>query len=311
MSLETPSTVGALGLASEPAQLTAFITASNSVDTSVVREALRERGYAPFSLDEVEARGRSIPELLKEYVSKADLVVAVIGDDPTTKNVYYELGFAQAWDKRVLALTHSGLIPQPQGIACLRIDPANREAIDFGLDMILAAPKEKSRSPRGDGFQTRPIGDLADELLDRFRRDRDKIPEVEIREIVAQAINASGVSALSRSMKVRGGIADLAIWSDDLEPWIGNPLIVEIKRDLGGERSVHQAVSQLSRYLDASTAPFGLLVCGELRIDPEMNASIPPNIIVVSLEQFLGSLKTTSFGNYMLQRRNERVHARR
>jgi hypothetical protein len=307
MSLETPSTVGALGLAPEPAHLTAFITASNSVDTSVVREALRERGYAPFALDEVEARGRSIPELLQEYVSKADLVVAVIGDDPTTKNVYYELGFAQAWDRRVLALTPSGLDPQPRGIVCLRIDPANREAIDFGLDVILSAPKERSRSARGDGFLTRPIGDLADELLDRFRRDRDTITGVEIREIVTRAIKASGVSVVSQSITDLSGAPDLAVWSDDFEPWLGNPLLVGIRRDLGGN-DFHRAVSQLSDHLNASTAPWGLLVCGDLRIDPGMNDLIPPRLIVVSLAQFLVSLKTTGLGNYLLHKRNARVH---
>jgi len=44
--------------------------------------------------------------------------------------------------------------------------------------------------------------------------------------LIADAIRASGVPIVSTSRK-GDHVVDLAVWSDDLAPWVGNPLVVE------------------------------------------------------------------------------------
>src|SRR5438046_2281272 len=82
----------------------ALISAPLTVDTSVLRRAMEERGITPLELDEVDAQGRSIPELLEDSLQRADFVVVVIGGGKANENVLFELGFAMALKKRILAL---------------------------------------------------------------------------------------------------------------------------------------------------------------------------------------------------------------
>jgi hypothetical protein len=58
----------------------AFLSAPPTVDTTVLRRAMEDRGIVPFELDEVAAGGRSIPELLEDSLKRADFVVAVVGN---------------------------------------------------------------------------------------------------------------------------------------------------------------------------------------------------------------------------------------
>ena len=76
-----------------------------SVDTSVIRHALESsRGIAPYEIDDLATAGVSIPEILEDCITCADLVVAVIGGGKAKENVLFELGFATALNNRILAL---------------------------------------------------------------------------------------------------------------------------------------------------------------------------------------------------------------
>jgi hypothetical protein len=88
-----------------------FISASGTADTSILREALERRGYTTVGLKDIAEPGKRFSEALEENIRNADLFVAVIGDDPGNKAVFYEMGFAQAYNKRVLAVSPSGLPP--------------------------------------------------------------------------------------------------------------------------------------------------------------------------------------------------------
>ena len=142
-----------------------FISASGNSDTSILREILEKRGYTTVGFQDLAAPGKSVSEALIENIRNADLFIAVFGDDPGNENVFYEMGFAQAYNKRVLAVSPSGRLPFSHDIAYLRVDPTNKEAIEFGLNSVLKAPKERFRIGK-PAKQTHPIGNLADQLVE-------------------------------------------------------------------------------------------------------------------------------------------------
>lgn len=290
---------------------TAFISASAAVDSSVVREALRQRGYRTIALDEIVPHGRSIAEVLKDSLAGADLVVALIGDEPGSRNVYYELGFAQACEKRVLALAPAGIAPPVEGVACLRTEPTNREAIEFGLDQVLAAPHPKPRARRSHGRETKPIGDLADLYLADLRAEGPLPPDVIAGSPVMRSLLASGVTAFSYPVARGPNIA--AIWSDDFGPWIGNPLIIAIEQDLNEGQTLVPTVEWLSGYLRETGTRCGLLLCSERDssiVEAGRTTTGVDNVLILAVEQLLKSLKTEGFGNLMRRLYHERHHTR-
>src|SRR5262249_35069589 len=78
-----------------PTVPSAFITAPISVDIRSVREILERRGIRTFTADELDLPGLPLSEILQEGMSRADIVVGVLGTGSTSDNVLFELGFAQ------------------------------------------------------------------------------------------------------------------------------------------------------------------------------------------------------------------------
>jgi hypothetical protein len=309
MSLDQAYANSSVPVALEPAKPIAFITAPAAADTSVIREALRRRGYTPLQLDEIPAAGRSILDLLRESITRADLVVAVIGDEAVSGSVFLEIGFAQAMDKRILALAPSGDSPRFEGIAYLRAEPTNREAVEFGLDRVLDSPKEGPHVEEA-AERTRPIGDLADELLAEYWKARGELGELDsMIWSVIRALETSGLRARSTSVRSEIGMeVEFAVWVDDLDPWMENPLLVVIRRELNDEKTLSRVASRLS-HSSLPKASWGLILFGKLDLD-RVQAQATPNVFAVSLEEFLESLRVNGFGEYLSKLRIERLHAK-
>jgi len=294
-----------------PPNRRAFISAPLSVDTSVIRQVLESRGIAPYEIDEVATAGVSIPQLLADCLKQADLVVAVLGGGKSNDNVLFELGFAMALGKRILALVPSDEQLPISEIPYLRARADNKEAIEFGIDQILDMPWAKLEAPRDQVRKTRPIGDLADRLLTLIRKNVGPLKEKDLEMIIRDVIGASGISSVSYSseMMTPAGRADMAIWSEDFEPWVGNPVVIEIKSQLRGRDHVDDALAQLERILDSTHTECGLLIYqGD---QPDFPKSVRHSrIFVLTIEQLLDSLRDTSLADLLRKLRNQRVHGR-
>src|SRR5207244_3982381 len=123
-----------------------------------------------------------------------------------------------------------------------------------------------------------------------------------LEEIIAQAIRDSGVTAVSQGT-AEDRYVDLAVWSDDLSPWVGNPLPIEVRLTVKGKADVNAAVGHLTQALAGVHMPWGLLLYLRAEIDV-VKAVTVPNILCVPAEQFLESLRETSFGDLIRRLRN-------
>jgi hypothetical protein len=289
----------------------AFIAAPATVDTSVIRLALESRGIAPYEIDDLATLGLSIPEILDDCIKRADLVVAVIRGGQAKENILFELGYASAMKKRILALVPPDEQLPFWDVPYLRIDPDNREAIDFGLDQVLNASPSSWNHTGVPIPNTKAIGGRADELLAKLRvalRDPD---ERVLTEIVAEAIFASGVSSIGQeSLLMQGGRADFAIWSDDFEPWVGNPLLVEIRGGLAGPSDLARTLEQVTRRLEGTKTAWGMVLYGSADFQPDESSLSHARVFLASIEEFLKALQEQGLGEYLSQWRNRRVHGR-
>jgi hypothetical protein len=291
--------------------LQAFIAAPPATDTSVLREELDRRGIYAYELDDVASAGMSLAELIDESIRRADLVVVVLGGEGR-ENVLVELGFALALKKRVLALVPPGTDLPVEPVPYLRTRPDNREAIDFGLTQLLAAPGPGRPGKNDSPVKTKPLGPIADELLGMFQAAAAHPEETKMEEIVHEALTASGIAVMSRSL-TRGSDsrANIAIWSDDFEPWVGNPFLIEVRTRIAGRGDLEQVLGQMSVLMEKTRTPGGLLLycCA----DEESNAQEEarhPNVFILTIGRFLERLRETSLGDLLREMRNRRVHRR-
>jgi hypothetical protein len=306
--MDEPGTESAAG---RKPSVQALIAAPPSVDTTVIREELSRRGIHGYQIDEVASAGRSLTDVLEESVRRADLVVAVLGNGGRD-NVLLELGFALALKKRALVIVPPGEMPPVESVPYLRTRPDNREAIDFGLSQILAAPQPPRTAREAAAPSTKPLGQLTDDLLRRLDAAGAHPDVQELAQLIHDALTASGISVMNRSVprsSAAAGWADFAVWSDDFEPWIGNPLLIEVR---AGMADLDQALSSVSRLLEerGRGTAWGLLLCCCPEIGLNGKSVRESRIFVMPIRQFLTSLRDTSLGELVKELRNQRVHGR-
>ena len=300
------------GTYTRPEKGSVFISAPASVETNKLRETLEDRGFEPITLEDAEAGGRSISDLINDSIDRADLVLVVVPHHGTrSPNVFIELGYALAKKKRILALVPPDEELSLGDVPYLRTELDNLEAIGFGLDQVLAAPKGKGKGKtRKDGIKkTKPLGAAADRLLDEVRANRGQISETRFMDIIRRAIEESGVSTVVSGPTAADRGVDFAVWSDDLEPLIKNPVVIELKSRLRGKEQFEQTIARLASALDMTRTQMGLLIYAASDGDIDEETVHDPRILVFSLEEFLHLLKENGFGDILRRTRNVRVHA--
>ena len=274
------------GSYTRPEKGSVFTAAPASVETSKLREMLEDRGFDPFTLEDAEAGGRSISDLIADSIDRADLVLVVVPHHGTRNpNVFIELGYALAKKKRILALVPPDEELPFSAAPYLRTELDNQEAIGFGVDQVLAAPKGKSKGKgksRNRGIKkTKPLGAAADRLLVEVRANGGQITETKFMDIVRRAIEESGVSTIVSKPAGATRRVDFAVWSDDLEPLIKNPVVIELKSRLRGREHFEETIAQLARALDVTHTQLGLLIYAASDGDIDEEAVHDPRILVM------------------------------
>lgn len=305
-TLDMPSSV-ANGAADDVRPKSAFISAPSGVDTSTVRYALENKGVRCFSADQIDLPGQNIPQILREAMAQADLIVAVVDDTPASNLVFLEVGFAQAMGKQVAVLL---LADAPSsnwlssGIPYFRYRPEVPSTLDFVLGQILKIPRGTKASLSATR-RTHPIGALADELLTQLRAPGDTLREPDLEQVIARAIRASGVATVSQAEGADRGI-DLAVWSDDLSPWVGNPLPIELCITLR-KSDLHAVLRSLAMSIARRGMTEGLLIY--LRADADLTWPVVfPNILHLPADQFIEQMRSKSFGEVVRGLHNQRSH---
>jgi hypothetical protein len=262
-----------------------------------------------FSPDELDLPDPNLTQILREAMGRADLVIAVVDPTPASNFVFYESGFAQAINKPTVVLLMGDASSSTwvsSGIPYFRFDPMNPPGLEFAISQVLAIPRHGANGSSSPSRRTHAVGGRIDEWLAQIRTGGDKITEAQLETIIAQAIRASGVVTVSQGGQ-ENRLVDLAVWSDDLSPWVGNPLAIELRLWLRRGTDVNLAVRQLAQAMALGSMPWGLLIYLRSEIDVA-NAVAVPNIIAISAEQFLEALRDTGFGALVRRLRNQQVH---
>jgi hypothetical protein len=242
---------------------------------------------------------------------EADLVIGVLPGNRHAPSVVFELGQAWALGKRILLIASpkAHWLPFPlKRLLVLRVDVKNRTALDFALEQFLSAPEDREPERSRVPFERKALGPQADLLLERLTQWRRVGDGRTLEGIVGDALRNAGTDVVVESPERERG-ADLAVWSDVLQPFVGNPLLVEVKSRVEDRASARSASEQLVGYIAKSGARWALLLYGDgpSSSAPQWSAT-PPNVLVMSVEELLRSLRDRAFPEVIRDLRNARVH---
>lgn len=287
-----------------------FISAPAGAPLNVLRASLESRGLRVLVPHDL-AVGYDWATQIQKQLSQADLVIGVLTSERQSPWVLFELGQASALGRRIVLITSPDADPIPFALhefLVLRIDLDNKEAIGWALDQVLSAPERPERAPALQRSRLTGLGSKADHLIALLDRSLASGDGHSIEKVVVDALRASGADVVVASRKRDAG-ADFAVWSDVLEPFVGNPLLIEVKARIRGKADAHRVLQQLSSYLGASGSRWALLLYGD-GPGPENQvwSEGPPNVLVLSLRSLLESLRTRAFPELVRDLRNQRVH---
>lgn len=182
---------------------TCYIAAPINTDLKSIEELLVERGIQPIVSADLSSTASTFLEGVANAISNADLFIAILNPKQRNDNVYIELGMAIAKERRILILASLDvpLMVDIAEIPAIRTDVTNRNAISFMLDQVLATPPRKYRPqlPEAVTYKGQPIGELANELLDKLEAAGEQVREDEIVQLVILALQNSGYSTIANN----------------------------------------------------------------------------------------------------------------
>jgi hypothetical protein len=293
---------------------TCYVSAPSGLHLSALRESLVSHGIQPI-IPQGLAPGTDWASEIQQELQKADFVIGVLPARQQSQWVLFELGQAWALGKQILLIAPPGSESVPfeaQRFLVLRIDVDNREAIDFALEQLLSAqlgyPTGIGRKP----YASSGLGAQTDTLLREFDGALQSGSERELEQISRKALQNSGADIVVESPRygAKDLGADFAVWSDVLEPFVGNPLLVELKRSIKDAATANQSFEQLKSYLAASNSKWALLLYAEGPPPEDRTWRLcPQNVLIMPIRSLIEGLRDHAFPEIIRDLRNRRVHS--
>ena len=289
---------------------TCFILAAAGTHLGTLRKVLAEKGVQVVVPEELSL-GSVLSTDFSSINPRVDLVIGVLTHERRSSWVLFELGQAVALNMQVVifAPPQDKSIPfDLQRLLVVRVSLRNHTAISFALDQVLASPPPAPRQWQVKQPNKHVLGPQVDSLLENLRSATRTQDWSWVELVTAQALRLAGVDAISEAT-VADRRVDMAIWSDALQPVIGNPLLVEVKGHLRDTGAVRKAAQQLSAATAAAGTIWGLLLYGDTSISVEkIWFAAPPNVLVLSLATLFEEMRERPFADIVKDLRNRRVH---
>lgn len=290
--------------------LTCFVSAPSGVNLSNIRSLLSEKGVKFTHPSEIILSGQNLREKISEAISQSDLFLAVFDQAHESGNTFFELGIAAALKKQIIILSPSNFkIPLDlTGFLYLRADVENTEALGFAIDQLPPIRKTKKIPPKKRSKVTKSSSIKVAELVGKFNLLGPNVTDYELETFVEEMLKESGVSiVIVRQSKGAG--ADLAIWSDDLGSILGNPILIETRKNIRTHDQAKKITNQLIGYLDKTNSRSAIvLYLGGLSSREAQKSAEVFNVFFFQVGELLQQLQDRSFVEIVRTRRNIVAH---
>ena len=290
--------------------LQCYISAPLGVNVENIRRSLIERNVQLLTPSDLSSR-HGLHQSNRELILNADLVIGVLRRGRQSQAVLFELGMAAAVDRKIVVFAppKGNYLPfNLQPFLVLRISLRNVDAIDFALDQILSAPFSRKRSSKAPAVTQRvsqaPIANIEGEL--------ESVLEVgdarKLDDIISGGIRRSGVDVVAKPT-LENREMDLAVWADEFQYVLGNPLLIEIRSQLRNDRQIRDALKHCAAATEKSGGRWSLLIYGTgPKVFRKHWWSVAPTVLAISASDLFKRMRKQSFVEVVIGLRNLRSH---
>ena len=303
-------------------QFKCYISASAVTNVQNIRIILEENNIQAYDDYDFLPTAKTLQETTREKIKEADFIIGVISSN-NPQNVYYELGVASGLNKPIFIILDKEI-----DLNSLPLDLENQIYVRASLSdtnflrLSLAGFTSNYTSNKKlktiiNKNQSIPVltWEEASAYLERliYIRNHDSTfstgSEIEtmIEEIFQKAHLAFGRNRNINSAKTHS--PDFALWIDDLNPIIGNPIFVEVKAGVLSDDIYINAYEQLKHSMITGNARAGILLYfNKNEFTFKNNSSVSPLIMSFNIEDFIKELTEKSLDRLVLESRNKIVH---
>jgi hypothetical protein len=282
-----------------------FIAAGAGADFSAVQEALRRGGWESLLITDLPVRAASFAPIAEDAINRADLVVGLLSGGSADQTVLFELGLASALQKPTIVVAASGVgVPDAlRGLPVVTLAPGSDVSLDLALRHARHWAPTRPTEPSGTSAG---LGPHADELIAAARSAKT---EVALIEVIARALELSGATVVEQG-RAGDGRFDIAVWSPELEVSVGNPLLIQVKRQVRSSGDLERATDQVLRYLDFLKGSWAMVVYGDGPSGSAWEADIARQpVLVQKADDLVAAMRDESFAELVRRLRNQRSHS--
>jgi hypothetical protein len=294
---------------------TCFISAPLQVDTEPLRAALATRGVTPRDASEVLAQSHA-RQTIESVIAGVDFVCVVIPEGPVDANVMLDLGVAMGTGRpRLLFVAPKAELPVAlRGQPYARASLTDAEALRFHLDAFLKnagkgnGVRDNGRPTEDRGPSPVPVSSALARLAE-WEGQPTPPQESDLVPFLADVFETAGytTSTAPTTTGQENTRADLAVWVDELQAAMGNPLIIEVAAH---HAPIGPKGRQLQHLLQEFRSPLGLLVCwGQPDAHGLPDDWRRPIVVVMGVRELVEAIGRGDFARTLLTRRNNAFHS--
>jgi len=289
----------------------AYVAYQYGSDISQIFKLLKENNISFYdSLSDVQV-GKSLKHALVESIKECDFVIVVY--DNQNGNLAYEAGIAAGIKKPIFSIISADGSAFPDFLmddVHVLAGPSDYQKIKFSFGIFIKKirPQRTKTSKQGLKKVFKPDVPLYHKI--NWLSEYEKVEQHNEREIeffLEKVFKHYSISYNMKPVKSKGYLADFSITSDRLYPYFGNPILVEVRKELY-PRQLNHYLKTFSEAIERANAKYLFVFYNEGDNGILSRFPIVGNIIFLHLEGFLKYLNNDDFEHAIIKYRNELIH---
>ena len=286
----------------------AFVSYRYGSDISVVFDILKNHGIEFFDSNSDIMIGKSFQEAISKGIQECGFFVTIY--ESANANIAFEIGLAYALKKPIFAIINTSVQDFPDFLiesVHVQSQANDYEKIKYSFDIFIKniKPKKKSSKSKHTILQKTVFQDW----LEVYNSIEQK-NEITLEKFINEILEKYKIEVIENKWNKNSSfIADFCIWSDSLTNALGNPILIEVKREIHS-RNLKHILSDFTKALDKSNAKTGIVFYDYLtNIDrTELINKSSSQLFFIEIKEFLQTLNNVDFNQAIISIRNKTIY---
>lgn len=255
--------------------------------------------------------GKSFQRAIKDSIKGCDFMIIVYSD--ANPNVAFEAGIGVSLNKPIISIVseqecHPDFLFESTYVYAL---PEEIDKIEFNLNIFLDKIKPKIKSEpikvKKSNFNTGGYPNYYDKILSWYQ-DINNSTERDYELLFKQILELYKFNVIQNKFDSNIKLlTDFCIWSDELNNVIGNPILIEIKKEIN-RKNVDSIKESVTNLLNNNSAESCLVFYESLINITKNDLPNSSKFLFIQISDFIEKFKTCDFNESIRKVRNEIAH---